>query len=32
MDYEAAATISDAGGDVVARASARWRLGPLKPS
>jgi len=32
MDYEAAATISDAGGDVVARASARWRLGPLKPA
>jgi len=32
MDYEAAATISDANGDVVARASARWRLGPLKPS
>jgi len=30
MDYEAAATISDASGDVVARASARWRLGPLK--
>jgi acyl-coenzyme A thioesterase PaaI-like protein len=32
VDYEAQATISDATGDVVARASARWRLGPLKPS
>ena len=31
-DYDATAIISDAGGDVVARASARWRLGPVKPS
>lgn len=27
-DYEAAATITDTTGDVVARVTARWRLGP----
>ena len=32
LDYEAVATISDAGGDVVAQAVARWRLGPVKPA
>jgi acyl-coenzyme A thioesterase PaaI-like protein len=30
MEYEAAATIQDGTGDVVARAVARWRLGPVK--
>jgi acyl-coenzyme A thioesterase PaaI-like protein len=30
LDYEAEATISDAAGDVVARAVARWRLSPAK--
>lgn len=32
IDYEAEATITDAAGDVVARAVARWRLGPVKPA
>ena len=27
-DYEVTATITDAAGDTVARATARWRLGP----
>jgi len=31
-DYEAVATITDSGGDVVAQAVARWRLGPAKPA
>ena len=31
-DCEAAATITDASGEVVARATARWRLGPTKRS
>lgn len=31
LEYEAAATIQDGAGDVVARAVARWRLGPVKP-
>jgi acyl-coenzyme A thioesterase PaaI-like protein len=30
MEYEAQATIQDGNGDVVARAVARWRLGPVK--
>lgn len=29
VDYEATATIEDAQGDIVARAVARWRLGPV---
>jgi acyl-coenzyme A thioesterase PaaI-like protein len=32
VDYEATATITDAAGDVVARAVARWRLGVQKPA
>jgi acyl-coenzyme A thioesterase PaaI-like protein len=28
-DYQAAATITDAAGEIVARATARWRLGPV---
>lgn len=32
IDYEAEATIVDRDGDVVARAVARWRLGPRKPA
>jgi acyl-coenzyme A thioesterase PaaI-like protein len=28
-DFEATATITDTHGDVVARATARWRLGPV---
>jgi acyl-coenzyme A thioesterase PaaI-like protein len=32
IDYEAVATITDAGGDVVAQAVARWRLGVTKPA
>lgn len=32
IDYEAVATITDAGGDVVAQAVARWRLGRSKPA
>ena len=31
LEYEAAATIQDGAGEVVARAVARWRLGPVKP-
>jgi acyl-coenzyme A thioesterase PaaI-like protein len=29
-DYEATATITDAGGETVARATARWRIGPAR--
>jgi acyl-coenzyme A thioesterase PaaI-like protein len=32
LDYEAVATITDAAGDVVARAVAHWRLGVQKPA
>lgn len=32
LDYEAVATITDSGGDVVAQAVARWRLGVTKPA
>src|SRR5215471_11995340 len=31
VEYEAAATIQDASGEVVARGVARWRLGPVTP-
>ena len=31
-EQEAAVTITDAGGDVVARATARWRLRPSRPA
>jgi acyl-coenzyme A thioesterase PaaI-like protein len=30
-DYEAPVTITDAQGDVVAHATARWRLRPIPP-
>jgi acyl-coenzyme A thioesterase PaaI-like protein len=31
-DFEAEAIITDVAGDIVARATARWRLGPVKPA
>lgn len=31
QDYEAQVTVSDPQGDVVARATARWRLRPIPP-
>jgi acyl-coenzyme A thioesterase PaaI-like protein len=31
QEYEAPVAITDATGDVVARASARWRLRPIRP-
>lgn len=31
IDYEATATIQDGSGELVARAVARWRLGPVRP-
>jgi len=30
IEYEATATIQDGAGDIVARAVARWRLGPVR--